>query len=224
MMCSDAKFWACHSKCLQNVYDFGGHYEWQPVQNVNQDHHYLEILWNEYISLFSQLCFCTSADGIALWSTVISSGTMIANPGSHGDVIKWKFFPGYWPFVRGIHRSPMDSPHKGQWHGALMFYLICAWTNGWAYNRDTGDLSRYHSHYDVTAMWIWIQDRLLKRYQAQATDLSNYCLARVSHSERKRFRFDYLFVFLKNCDLAINKIFLNPDALKRCLIFYCLLD
>ena len=24
----------------------------------------------------------------------------------HDDVIKWKNFPRYWPFVRGIHRSP----------------------------------------------------------------------------------------------------------------------
>ena len=35
-------------------------------------------------------------------------------------------FPRYWPFVRGIHRSPVNSPHKGQWRGALMFSLICA--------------------------------------------------------------------------------------------------
>ena len=32
----------------------------------------------------------------------------------HDDVIKWKHFPRYWPFVRGIHRSPVNSPHKGQ--------------------------------------------------------------------------------------------------------------
>ena len=44
---------------------------------------------------------------------------------SHYDVIKWKHFPRYWPFVKGIHRSPVDSPHKGQWRGALMF-LWCA--------------------------------------------------------------------------------------------------
>ena len=31
---------------------------------------------------------------------------------SHDDVIKWKHFPRYWPFVRGIHRSPVNSPHK----------------------------------------------------------------------------------------------------------------
>ena len=44
---------------------------------------------------------------------------------THDDVIKWKHFPRYWPFVRGIHRSPVNSPHKGQWRGALMFSLIC---------------------------------------------------------------------------------------------------
>ena len=32
----------------------------------------------------------------------------------HYDVIKWKHFPRYWPYVRGIHRSPANSPHKGQ--------------------------------------------------------------------------------------------------------------
>ena len=45
---------------------------------------------------------------------------------SYDDVIKWKHFPRYWPFVRGIHRSSVNSPHKGQWPGALMFSLICA--------------------------------------------------------------------------------------------------
>ena len=39
----------------------------------------------------------------------------------HDDVIKWKHFPRYWPFVQGIHRSPVNSPYKGQWGGALMF-------------------------------------------------------------------------------------------------------
>ena len=56
----------------------------------------------------------------------------------HDDVIKWKHFPRYWPFVRGIHRSPVNSPHKGQWRGALMFSLICVWINGWENNRELG--------------------------------------------------------------------------------------
>ena len=45
----------------------------------------------------------------------------------HDDVINWKHFQLYWPFVRGIHRLPVNSPHKGQWRGALMFSLIFAW-------------------------------------------------------------------------------------------------
>ena len=57
----------------------------------------------------------------------------------HDDVIEWKHFPRYWPFVRGIHRSPVNSPHKGQWRGALMFCLICVWINGWVNNREVGD-------------------------------------------------------------------------------------
>ena len=44
----------------------------------------------------------------------------------HNDIIKWKPFPRYWPFVRGIHRSPVNSPHKGQWRGALVFSFISA--------------------------------------------------------------------------------------------------
>ena len=44
----------------------------------------------------------------------------------HDDVMKWKHFPPYWAFVRKIHRSPVNSPHKVPWRGALMFSLICA--------------------------------------------------------------------------------------------------
>ena len=55
---------------------------------------------------------------------------------SHDDVIKWKHFPRYWPFVWGIHRSPVNSTHKGQWRGAMMLSLICVRTNGWVNNRE----------------------------------------------------------------------------------------
>ena len=60
----------------------------------------------------------------------------------HDDVIKWNHFPRHLPFV----------PHKGQWHGALMFSLICAWINGWVNDREAGDLRRHRAHYDVTVM------------------------------------------------------------------------
>ena len=70
----------------------------------------------------------------------------------HDDVIKWKHFPRYWPFVRGIHRSPVNSQQKGKWRGALMFSLICSWINGWVNNRKAGDLRRNRAHYDVSVM------------------------------------------------------------------------
>ena len=70
----------------------------------------------------------------------------------HDDVIKWKHFPHYWPFVRGSHRSPVNSPHKGQWCGPLMFPLIYAWINGCGNNREAGDLRPHCAHYDITVM------------------------------------------------------------------------
>ena len=72
----------------------------------------------------------------------------------HDDVIKWKLAPLYWSFVRGIHRSPVNSPHKGQWRVALIFSLICARINGWANNREAGDLRRHPAHYGVIVMGV----------------------------------------------------------------------
>ena len=71
---------------------------------------------------------------------------------NHDDVIKWTHFPRYWPFERGIHRSPVNSPHKGQWRGALMSSLICAWIDGWVKNSEADDLRRHRAHCDVTVM------------------------------------------------------------------------
>ena len=68
------------------------------------------------------------------------------------DVIKWKHLPRYRPIVRGIHWSPVNSPHKGQWRRALMFSLICAWINGWVNNREADGLRRHCAHYDVIVM------------------------------------------------------------------------
>ena len=59
-------------------------------------------------------------------------------PGLHHDeVIRWKHFPRNRPFERGIHRSRVNSPHKGQWPGALMFSLICAWITAWRLSKQS---------------------------------------------------------------------------------------
>ena len=79
-------------------------------------------------------------------------GSIHYDEAAHDAAISWKHFPRYWPFVRGIHRSPVNFPHKGQWRGALMFSLICNWINGWVNNREPGELRRHCAHYDVIVM------------------------------------------------------------------------
>ena len=86
-----------------------------------------------------------------IWRT-IPYESHIHMPPIHDDVIKWKHFPRYWPFVRGIHRCPVNSPHKGQWRGALMFSLNCTLINGRVNNREAGDMRCHHAHYDVIVM------------------------------------------------------------------------
>ena len=47
---------------------------------------------------------------------------------------------------------PVNSPHKGQWRGALMFSLICVLINGWVNSREAGDMRCHRGHYDVNVM------------------------------------------------------------------------
>ena len=105
-------------------------------------------IWPKVLECKSNLKEFTNnsySDGILVNSASSVTGVLCVIPGrtrtvsSHDDVIKWKHFPRYWPFVRRIHRSPVNSPHKGQWRGALMFSLICVWMNGWVNNREAGD-------------------------------------------------------------------------------------
>ena len=90
--------------------------------------------------------------GNCLWSNNYNESKATPPKGHHNDVIKWKHFPRNWPCVRGIHRSPVNSPHKGQWRRALMFCVICVWINDWINNREAGDLRRYRAHSDVIEM------------------------------------------------------------------------
>ena len=87
---------------------------------------------------------------IKLWCRNQGINTRV--PMGCDDVIRWKHFPRYWPFVRGIHRSPVKSPHKGQWRWALMFSLICAWIDSWVNSCEAGESRRHRVHYDVTVM------------------------------------------------------------------------
>ena len=107
---------------------------------------------------------------------------------THDDVIKWKHFPRNWPFVREIHRSPVNFPHKGQWRGALMFSLIYAWINGWVNNREAGDLRLQHGHYDVIVM------------QRISWCLNMICRLSMS-DENLVYKISFSPVWMKNIDL-----------------------
>ena len=98
------------------------------------------------------LCFKIINNRSVCWNPAVRKSAASTVDLLHDDVIKWKHFPRYWPFLRGIHRSHVVSPNKGKWRGALMFPLICAWTNSWANNVDAGDLRHHLTHYDVTVM------------------------------------------------------------------------
>ena len=86
-----------------------------------------------------------------MWYT---SSKLFSMCSAYYDLIKWKHFLRYWPFVRGIHRSPVNSAHKGQWRRALMFSLICPRINGWVNNVVAGDLRCRRAYSDITVISI----------------------------------------------------------------------
>ena len=71
--------------------------------------------------------------------------------GKHDDVIKWKHFQRYWPFVRGIRRSPVDTPPQGPVTRSFEFFFDLR-LNKRLSNRDAGDLRHHGAHYDVIVM------------------------------------------------------------------------
>ena len=106
--------------------------------------------WNKTWDVFQYNVIVILVIPITGWSFfILKQGHGIFE---HDDVIKWQYFPRYWPFVQGIHRSLVNIPNKSQWRGALMFSLICTWINGWVNNRKAGDLRLHCAHYDITVM------------------------------------------------------------------------
>ena len=102
--------------------------------------------------------FCDRSDGITTKSWKSTA--------HHHTHTRWRHqietFSALLALCAGIHRSPVNSPHKGQWRGALMFSLMCTWMNGWVNNREAGDLRRHRAHYDVIVM--------IQKYHTGSTD------------------------------------------------------
>ena len=113
----------------------------------------------------------------------------------HDDVIKWKHFPRYWPFVRGIHRSPVNYLHKGQWRGALMFSLICTWITGWVNNAGACDFRRHRAHYYVTVITRYALVAIIDRNRSITSELLSQCAVircLVFQTEKKSYVYLYL--------------------------------
>ena len=79
------------------------------------------------------------------------------------------------PLWREVTGHRCFSSHKGQWHGAFMFFVICAGTNGWANHRDAGDLARHYAHYSVSVMSV---DHVVQRHMVPVdhNELMDRCL------------------------------------------------
>ena len=125
----------------------------QPIYGVSVNFHNCKPMTTIYnaVDIYTSSSFSPlQLTAFHLRKAIGTSAFHIGN--THDDVIKWKHFPRYWPFVRGIHGSPVNSPHKGQWRGALKFSLIRARINGWVNNREAGDLRRHQAHCDVIVM------------------------------------------------------------------------
>ena len=81
-----------------------------------------------------------------------------------------------------------QSPHKGQWRGALMFPLICVWINSWENNREAGDLRCCRAHYDVTVMLWKTRTCLWYLVKTTAVDGIDIVLPEYSGFSTRRFR------------------------------------
>ena len=81
-----------------------------------------------------------------IWPYVTKSMTSVTimMTSSNGNIFR----------VAGPLCGEFTGHRKGQWRGALMFSLICAWIKGWVNNCEAGDLRPHRANYNVIVMWI----------------------------------------------------------------------
>ena len=78
--------------------------------------------------------------------SVLNTGV---NQGYHEDVVSWKRFPHYWPFVRGIHRWPVNSPRKGPVMRIVDAYFVVIVENFWTNHRVVGNTMKNNMSLDI---------------------------------------------------------------------------
>ena len=81
-------------------------------------------------------------------------------------------------FCEEIQRSLLNSPHKGQWRGTLMFLWSAPHPNGWANHPGAGDLRHHPVQYDFTVMWYFYRNcyKHLQHHQDRHYHHRQYCI------------------------------------------------
>ena len=123
--------------------------KWLRKQCCENDKKFINSLWpsdticrHKSRSKFAQIMACR----LRAPTHYLNQRWLISNmmTSSNGNIFR----------VTGPLWSPVNSPHKGQWRGALMFSLICARINGWVNTGEAGDLRSHRAYYDVIVMKV----------------------------------------------------------------------
>ena len=122
--------------------------QWQTSLHCNDVSHWLGAYldWSLILFMFC-FCYCWAICNITLYSWLNYTQAVLSWWCHQMDTFSSLL-------AICVENSPVNSPHKGQWRGALMFSLIYARINSWINNLETGDLRRHRAHYDVIVMTV----------------------------------------------------------------------
>ena len=102
--------------------------------------------------------FCLGLNVLITWTGLCGSqGYAPVHKANRSTALTWwrhqmETFSALLALCAGKSPVPVNSPHKGQWRGALIFSFNYAWINDWVNNLEAGDLRRQRVYYDVIVM------------------------------------------------------------------------
>ena len=119
----------------------------------------------------------------------------------HDDVIKWKHFPRYWPFVRGIH-----PPHKDLWRGAFDVFFdlrlnkpLSKQSRGWWFETLLRSLWRHCNKMNVSSLKQCVHHSV---YQIMMTKMTRSLYIRVNGV--------YFVIYFLKCSILFDFIVIDP--------------
>ena len=201
---------------VMSPHDGGTHPQWgvegRGMRTLSQ------ILWDESLSYSLKTHFywgALTSHFMEEHSSPTSIFPVFMMTSSNGNMFRvTDFCAGNSPVTAG--KSPVNFSHTDQWRGALMFSLICAWTNDWVNKQDACDLRHHRSHYDVTAMWCWI----VIQWSGQPWDISAFNASLLSNFELvKRVKLGVSVHYGRN-DLKFGTL-LYPDNQSLKVTIFC---